>query len=395
MSAVEVVVGRNILPSSSSLQSSIPRSHEDPVKERKRSVGLFIESCLLRNEDAHEQCDLSNSVWCWRRTMLRCLMMVLLLDKAKEGGLLPKNLFQPSSRIKSSGDIVTEILSLISPFLGDGTRPLAHLHYRVHHVQYPLSEYKYGIENLATDFRDGVQLAHLVELLLYTPQSLTGLREDIIVAMPTGEILRSCSGHQTSWPLSQHLYMPCLTPTQKVYNVQIVLSALGVVGGVVGNTAKEIKAEDVVNGHREKTVALLWSLVGTWGLESLVNSKDIQGEIRRLSRWTIESKCHESKTEDDHEVALKGMARYTHLLKQWATAIARRHGLKVSNLTTSFSDGRVFAAILDEYEEYLPKGHLSRRLGTTQLEAKLKDMGCSNAFGKFSYRMTDGQAFNM
>lgn len=381
MCAAEVVVGRNVPYCSSFPTSSLPRSHEDSLKERRRSVGLFIESCLLRNEDAHDQSDRSNALWCWRRTMLRCLMMVLLLDKSKEGGLLPKNLFHSFSIVKSSGDILTRLLSQIAPFLGDGTRPLAYLQYHVHHIQSPLSEFKYCVHNIATDFRDGVQLTRLVELLLYASHALKGSRE-VPDEMPGGGILRSSSDHHTLWPLSRHLLIPCLTPSQKVHNVQIALNALDGFGGAVENIAESIRAEDIVDGHREKTVALLWAFVGTYGLNSLFNVRDVQREIRRLSKLGFESTGRLSKTQDDLAVAPNEPVGSTHCLKQWATASARCQGVELSNFTTSFSDGSVFAAIVDEYRQYLPKEHLSRRPGAAELEAKLKDIGCSNTFGK-------------
>lgn len=380
--ALEVVVGRNVSPCFSPPKSSLRRNYEGPIRERKRNVGHFIKSCLLQNEDAQEQKDQSNSLWSWRRTMLRCLMTVLLLDKAKEGRLLPKELFQSSSNVKSSADIVTGLLSLIAPFLGVGTRLLAHLQYEVHHRQSPFSEIKYGVGNLATDLRDGIQLTHLIEFLLYPPQDLTGIRKDIVVELPSGEVLRSFRDEQTLWPLSQHLHIPCLTQTQKAYNVQIALSALRGVGGVLENVAEGIRAEDIVTGHREKTVALLWSLVGTYGLEALVDLKDVQGEICRLSKQAIDRNGHEPELEVEPEAALKGMAKHAYLLKQWAIASAGRQGLQVSNLTTSFSDGRVFAAIVGEYQKYIPKGHTASLQGAGELEVRLKDIGCSKTFGK-------------
>ena len=382
MSAAEVVVGRNISSSSSSPPSRLSGSHHsDDVKLRKRSAGLFIESCLLRNEDAHDEADMSNSLWCWRRTMLRCLMMVLLLDKAKERGSMPRNLFQRSSKYKSSRDILAALSALISPFLGDVTRQLSHLYYHIYHIQFPLSEYIYGIENLAVDLRDGIQLTHLVELLLYPPESSIGSRGSIPIAMPTGEVFTSSHDQGQPWPLSQHLKVPCLTSTQKTYNVQLALSALHGICGV-RNIVEDIKAEDIVNGHREKTVTLLWSLIGTCGLGTMVDFEQVQKEIRRLSRNRTWNDELDSEAEDDVRITLEGPTKHNYLLKKWAQAIGRHQGLRVSNLTTAFSDGRVFAAIVDEYRRYLPRSNSSRSIGTDQLEVKLKDMGCSNAFGE-------------
>ena len=386
MSAAEVVVGRNISLCSNPPKSNSPRNQHDLTKENIRSVELFMESCLLRNEDTYEDVDPSNPAWHWRRTMLRCLMMVLLLDKAKVNGMLHRNLFQPSSRIKSSREVLAELLSLISPFAGDAMRSLAHLHYQVHHIQYPLSEYEYGIENLATGLRDGVQLTHLVELLLYPPEYLMGAHEDVTVSMPGGEVLTSSREAENRWPLSQHLKIPCVTSTQKAYNVQVALSALSGVCGVE-KMIEGVKAEDIVQGHRERTVKLLWGLVGKWGLEMIVDFDNVRGEIRRLNRKVPCSQGSESETEDDPEGV--GMEKHTYLLKQWAQSIAHPQGLQVLNLTTSFSNGKVFAAIVDEYEKYLPRLHTPERSHVARLETKLKEIGCSDAFGTFGSDLFD------
>lgn len=47
-----------------------------------------------------------------------------------------------------------------------------HVFYNVCHVQIPLREYDYKINNVATDLRDGVRLTRLVELLLYPSVAL-------------------------------------------------------------------------------------------------------------------------------------------------------------------------------------------------------------------------------
>jgi abnormal spindle-like microcephaly-associated protein len=55
--------------------------------------------------------------------------------------------------------------------------------------------------------------------------------------------------------------------------------------------------------------------------------------------------------------------------------------LQVKNLSTSFSDGKVFQAIVDEYSPYLRNtpGDKSHDL---LLHGKLEKLGCSDQFGK-------------
>ena len=377
IAVAEVVVGRNVLPSPTP-DSQLPRKTDEATKDRTRHTRVFIESCLLRNEDAQGRLELQDPVWCWRRTMLRSLMMVMLLDRAKENGLLYRTLFKSSSRIKTSRAVLAELCSLISPFLGDLIRPLAHLHYQLHHVQHPLSEYEYGISNLATDLRDGVQLTHIVELLR-SPKPRIDVRED---AHDT--TLTKSRDNERTWPLSHALTVPCINRSQKARNVRVALSAMKGVFGV-DKILEGIEAEDIVDGHREKTVSLLWSLVGKWGLQQLIDFVEVRREIRRLSVKSTMIEASAMKPAPNPKGSR--LAGHTNLLQQWAHSIAHRRGLPVTNLTTSFSDGRVFAAIVDEYERFLPKRCLSRNQNTSQLTTRLKEIGCSDAFGKITPRI--------
>ena len=124
--------------------------------------------------------------------------------------------------------------------------PLAYLLQKVDHVQYPLQEYTYHIENIAIDLRDGIILTHLVELLLYPSSTLALQHEDTVtIAMPTGELLTSDVTQKDSWVLSQHLKYPAIGRPQKAYNVQVALSALEGVRGLPSHIANTISASEV------------------------------------------------------------------------------------------------------------------------------------------------------
>ena len=375
--AVETVIGREI---STSTPNPSP-GHESAYtrKDRKKETNAFITSCLLKNEDAGESEQICGT-FCWRKSVLRSLMLVLLLDKASNTKVIGGNLFRTSSKFKSSRSVLTELSALLLPFIGDIHRPLSHLDYHVHYTQFPLSEYEYKINNLAIDLRDGIRLTRLVELLLYPPQSLSRLSENVTVAMPTGQVLTSVIEEGQSWVLSQHLRFPCIGRAQKVYNAQIALSALRGIRGV-SQVAENLIAEDVVDGHREKTVTLLWGIVGKWGLDTLVDSDALDQEIGRLKR----SHPTMSDVDEDDGQYLEGLEKHTYLLKTWARLIGIRHGLQVLNLTTSFADGSVFGKIVDEYRPYLPYDRATQHTNVTdkptQLSAKLKEIGCSASFG--------------
>jgi len=388
--AAEVVIGREV---PAFLIHTGPResNYSRTTRVLKKSLESFIDVCLLRNEDTlpREKASVNDSdpisiAWCWQRTMLRSLMMVFLLDRSKELKLVHGNLFLRTSEFKSIQAVLKEVSRLLIPSVGDVSRLLARLEFHGSHVQYPLDEYDYRVENLATQFRDGIRLTRLVEFLLYPTKTSIRPSKDTTTTLPTREILSTCVSEQQSRVLSQHLKIPCPGRSQKLYNVQLALSALQGVPGV-GQIVSNVTAEDFVNGHREKTIMTLWGLVGKWGLGTLVDCAELSKEIRRLESLrdcTGTRDCASDKEKGEEE----GFEKPTNLLKVWAQNIARLHSLTVSNLTTSFADGKVFTAIVDEYERYLPYIHsTTSRKGKEQsrLNARLRQLGCSTCFGKF------------
>ncbi|KAH0565822.1 hypothetical protein GP486_000791, partial [Trichoglossum hirsutum] len=433
--ALEVVTGREAARAPRCSSESFLENDERRARTERRSIETFLDIFLIRNEDAvrpkntvasigniargntgassleGNTADFGSQGWAWRRTVLRGLMLILLLDAGRTNSSISDCLFLKSSPHKSTTSVLQAFGNLLLPSLGDITRPLGHLNYHAAHVQYPLEEFEYKITNLATDMRDGVRLTRLVELLLYPPSSL--LREnDITVTMPTGDILTTGSNHTDSWVLSHHLKFPCGGRAQKVYNVQVALAALQ---GVSGGTANHggVKAEEIVDGHREKTVGLLWGLVSKWGLGTLVDWKELRKEVRRLRVRLQEKRMKdEGKTgitnqddsgddvddvdddDDDDEgdvERVQGLGGYTRLLRAWASAIAKLHGKSVANLTTSFADGAIFEKIVDEYEVYFPPAALLQQTELTVegrhargLEWKLRRLGCSNYFCEFT-----------
>ena len=392
--AAEIVIGREVSATSSPMtkqQTSHPPTGEVP----RKNLEIFIDECLLRNEDSlagniesPNGSDFGSTLWSRRRTILRSLMILFILDKSKELQLVNGNLFLRTSNLKSTEAFLKEISRLLLPCIGDIIRPLGRLGFRASHVQYPLCDYEYRFDSLATAFRDGIRLTRLVELLLYPPETLVRREKHITVALPTGEMLTTSVSDHRSWVLSQHLIFPCIGRSQKVYNVEIALSALQGVQGIE-QIADKVTAADFVDGHREKTMVTLWGLVGKWGIGILVDCIDLNKEVHRLKRLrdnTDDRECGVNQYDkSDDESNLEGPEKHTQLLEMWARNIAQLHGLTVSNLTTSFADGRVFTAIVDEYERYLPHHCKTTRgsvEGTGDLASRLRRIGCSACFGK-------------
>ena len=62
---------------------------------------------------------------------------------------------------------------MLLPAIGNINRSLAHLDYQVDYEQQALTDYDYRIANIATDLRDGVRLAHFVEMFPLSAQGQT------------------------------------------------------------------------------------------------------------------------------------------------------------------------------------------------------------------------------
>ncbi|KAK5007107.1 hypothetical protein LTR28_005681 [Elasticomyces elasticus] len=231
--------------------------------------------------------------------MLRSLMLIYLLDKAKCEGIFTRCLFRPEAVYKSSLAVLQALGARLTPSIGDITRHLKHLSYDVGYVQYPLQEYVYRITNAAVDLRDGVLLTRLVELLCCLPAGL-----------PPSEV--HLHDGSPSWALSQYLKFPCLGRAQKLYNVQIALDALS---GCVSSTSivDGVKAEDIVDGHREKTLGLLWSLVSRFGFCKLLDLVDFTQEVEK---WRQNKKGLGTTTsESTQSDAARNMVAYNELLQ--------------------------------------------------------------------------------
>jgi abnormal spindle-like microcephaly-associated protein len=379
----EVVIGRCCSRTVSNLATAPFSTCSTPKKVSRQNLSRYLETFLVRNEDTcPDNGMVSSGTTGLHHTLLRSLMLIKLLDTAKASRQTSflECLFQPSSPHKSSVAVLRTLAQMLLPSAGNIVRSLNHLDYIISHTQYPLEEYDYHIGNLAVDLRDGVRLTRLVELLLYPSASHLSHNKDenatATVTMPTGEVLSLMQGEH-DWPLSQHLKFPCLSRATKLYNVQIALSALLGIRGVA-KIVDDIKAENIVDGFREKTVALLWGLASKSGLGSLIDWEDLKAEVRRLGGTLADFE----ENEDD-------LARHISLFKDWASAAAARKGLPVNNLTTSFADGKVFEAIVDEYEPYLSASKIgsnsSMAAAKGNLSHRLADLGCSAQFGKHQF----------
>ncbi|KAJ6258800.1 hypothetical protein Dda_6854 [Drechslerella dactyloides] len=291
-----------------------------------------------------------SKAWVLRRIIQRTLLLVKLLDHGKTSGIFHQPLFLSSSEFKSSEALLTKLLMLLLPTLGNAIRGLKNCRYAVSHVQKPEEEFNYTISNIKIDLRSGTRLAKLAELLSPPSQS---------------------SPHKV---LAAVALLP-RTKAEKVANVSAVLNHLYATGCL---PADSVKPSDIVDGHREVTLSCLWALVaGKVGLSRLVNWAELEREIRRLWR---KYRLAEEKLAPLSQTPISDTfdeTAYLHRLDLWVHAMTAPRNISCANAATTFTNGDIVTAILDEYQ---PLSTLPSSQKPQSLSDKLKTLGCSTAF---------------
>uniref|UniRef100_A0A8D1JJR6 Abnormal spindle-like microcephaly-associated protein homolog n=1 Tax=Sus scrofa TaxID=9823 RepID=A0A8D1JJR6_PIG len=272
-------------------------------------------------------------------TLKKLLLLVCFLDYAKISRLIDHDpcLFCKDAKFKASKEI---LLAFSRDFLGgegDLSRHLSFLGLPVNHVQTPFDEFDFAVTNLAIDLQCGVRLVRTMELLT------------------------------RNWNLSKKLRIPAISRLQKMHNVDIVFEILksrGVqLNDELGNT---ILSKDIVDRHREKTLALLWKIALTFQVEISLNLDQLKEEIDFLKRTQSLKKtmfalsCRSdaviSKKKDKrHSGQFEQYSESIKLLMDWVNAVCGFYNKKVENFTVSFSDGRVLCYLIHHYHPcYVP-----------------------------------------
>ena len=247
--------------------------------------------------------------------MKKTLTLVFFLDRAKRERLIQLNpcLFLRSAAYKCSRDVLLQLARDLLSGVGDLCRVMNTMGCGVSVEQTPLEEFQLRVRDLADDLRDGVRLCKLAEIL-------------------------------TRAPLRQPVRCPAISRLQKVHNVEVALRALN------QHQDLEAVARAVVDGHREKTLALLWSLVSRHGGVALLDQAQLDTEVRRLHEELRAADLPPPET----LTADSGACQEQLLpLLNWCRAVCARYSLEVHNFTVSFSDGRVLALLVSHYQPAL------------------------------------------
>jgi abnormal spindle-like microcephaly-associated protein len=253
--------------------------------------------------------------------LYRLVVLFFFLDQVKVAHVLEETLFRRDSPQKSSKDMLLAFSRLFLAHQGDVVKQLSRVGLRVFHKQAPLDELQFAVQNLATDLRDGVCLARLVEVL---------------TASPYQSLLKT-------------LRLPAVSRLPKLHNVGVVLQRLGKEFPLPAAFA----SHHVVDGHREKVLQLLWALVAHYCLPQLMDARPIQGEIQRIeaARGIAHHAAHPvdeaSSTPHLSEPAL------IQLLLRWTNAVVSTFGLSVANLSTDWADGVICCLLIHYYHPEL------------------------------------------
>ncbi|XP_040896643.1 abnormal spindle-like microcephaly-associated protein isoform X2 [Toxotes jaculatrix] len=281
-----------------------------------------------------------------RFTLKKLLLLVCFLDKAKESRLIEHDpcLFCIDAEFKTSKDL---LLAFSRDFLsGEGILPrhLSYLGLPVSHVQTPLDEFNFAVKNLAVDLKCGIRLVRVMELLIQ------------------------------DWSLSAKLRLPAISRLQKVHNVDIALQVLKSKGiDLKDEHGSTIDSRDIVDGHREKTLSLLWKIIFAFHVEVILDEDQLREEIGFLKR-TLSTKRRLVSLRADRGLQpspAKTRVPYEHcstkitLLMDWIRTVCDFYNLKVENFTVTFSDGRILCHLIHHYHPcLLPEEAISH--STTQ-----------------------------
>ena len=255
----------------------------------------------------------------------RLLKLFFFLDRAKMANILDKSprLFTKAAPVKSSRDV---LISFCRDFLaseGDITKHLRRVGLKVAYNQDPIDEIELGISNFAIDLRDGIRLTKLSEIL-------------------TGATHKS---------LLRVLRIPAVSRLQKLHNVGVALEALRKAGVAV---SEDIAPHHIVDGQRSTVLKLMWIIIAHYCFPSVLDTEKLEAEISDLQQRGGKDTGQDQKLlskESSSEEKSK------HLLVRWCNAVGSLFGLEVTDLSTSFADGKALATIVHYYHPTL----LSRR----------------------------------
>ncbi len=279
-------------------------------------------------------------------TLNRILVLVIFLDKAKTNNLFesPIRLFHKNAMIKSSKEFLAILCRDYLHGIGSVFKHLSQVGVVVAHEQTCVDELDFNISNLAVDLRDGVVLGKLAE-------SLSGTHEQSIL---------------------KTMRLPAVSRLQKVHNVQVALSSFSSLDITDLNT---IHPNHIVDGHRPQVLKMLWSIICSFKLSSLIDIMRIRKEIHAVLR-SNRFRCNHKKI--NAHVNLEKVEicdDVCDLLLSWCQAVCSCYNHEVKDFSTSFADGKTLCYLIHYYHPGM--------LNLDEIQTTLSDVSAEN--------MTEGE----
>ncbi|NWS65941.1 ASPM protein, partial [Crotophaga sulcirostris] len=296
-------------------------------------------------------------------TLKKLLLLVCFLDCAKRSRMIDHDpcLFCKDAEFKASKDL---LLAFSRDFLsgeGDLSRHLGFLGLPVSHIQTPLDEFDFAVTNLAVDLQCGIRLVRTMELLT------------------------------KNWNLSKQLRVPAISRLQKIHNVDIVLNVLKEQGiHLKDESGASIDSRDIVDRHRERTLALLWKIVFAFQVDIFLNVEQLKEEIeflknahrRKKQLGALKSSSNSCRVQEDNSSNSLPQCynENVKLLMEWVNAVCVFYSIKVENFTVCFSDGRVLCHLIHHYHPcYVPLEAVCQRTTQTVECSRTRSVGLNSS----------------
>jgi abnormal spindle-like microcephaly-associated protein len=152
----------------------------------------------------------------------------------------------------------------------------------------------------------------------------------------------------------------------QLHNSALALATLSAAGVAVdalptSRGLASLTPEDLVDGDRERSLALLWAVARALQLPRLVPIATLRAELarvlargRRLRRQQQQQQLSDGRLNGAGVAADAGAAplvvymkdELVSLLLQWVQAVAAQQGVAVQNFTSCFGDGRVLCLLV-------------------------------------------------
>ncbi len=355
---LEIILGKKIhfspRQSSTNPNSSASSwsSSDEEISSNKRQLKQVMKSSLLADElidykHQHSKLgafDNNQSYYhdIQRHFIRKFLMLVLFLDMAKVNEIpsYPMCLFEIStqynpSKIKTSKSMLKEFARLCLTE-GDLTSHLQRFGYEVYHVQKPIEEVDFTVQKLQSDLRNGIILSRLIECL------------------------------DPSIKLCNSLRVPAISRLQQIHNVDELLKVLRSHFSLNTGRRGDITSREIVDGHREKTLALLWKIMSHWKISSLVNINNLDNEVERIKKYhgklatTIFTMSQDNFTNDQlREITQADSSNITASIEasllRWCQSVCSLYNIAITDFTNSLANGQALSLLIHYYHPELIK----------------------------------------